>query len=61
MRETQDFDWRENREQIERQTALFDLPEHIVPHFLISFGYPADKPMERETFFDDSCVHMEQW
>jgi hypothetical protein len=46
---------------VERQTALFGLPEHIVPHSLIAFGYPADKPKEREPFYDASCVHMEQW
>jgi hypothetical protein len=45
---------------VERQTALFGLPEHIVPHSLIAFGYPADKPKEREPFYDASCVHMEQ-
>jgi hypothetical protein len=26
-----------------RQTALFGLPEHIVPYSLIAFGYPVDK------------------
>jgi nitroreductase len=48
-------------ERVERQSALFGLPEHIVPHSLIAFGYPADKPAERKPFYDASCVHMEQW
>lgn len=49
--------------KMEGQRKVFDLPENIVPHSLIAFGYP-----EKETGFNydkpefvDAIVHYERW
>lgn len=28
-------------ERVERQSRLFALPKHIIPHSILAFGYPA--------------------
>lgn len=50
-------------ERVERQRRLFNLPEEIVPHSVLAFGYPdpqADPPRERPEWEEDR-VHYEQW
>lgn len=50
-------------ERVERQRRLFNLPEEIVPHSVLAFGYPdpqADPPQERMEWEEDR-VHYERW
>lgn len=49
------------QEKIAVQRALFGLPEHIVPHSIIAFGYP-DGPMKvQPERYEESQVHFGQW
>lgn len=48
-------------DRVQRQMELFGLPEHIVPHSVLAFGYPAETPTERDEAYDPNCVHYEQW
>jgi len=48
-------------ERVHAQSRLFDLPEHIVPHSIIAFGYPAVPLSGPHRSYDDTCVHMERW
>ena len=35
-------------ERVEAQRKLFDLPEHLVPHSIIAFGWPDENPDKSE-------------
>lgn len=52
-------------ERVNNQAALFGLPEHIVPHSVIAFGYPAEGeapgPRPGRPEFEEDRVHWEQW
>lgn len=48
-------------DRVERQRALFDLPETVVPHSLIAFGYPADPEPTGRGFYEEDRVHMDKW
>ena len=52
-------------ERVENQAELFDLPEHIVPHSVIAFGYPAEDvpfgPRPDRPEWDEDRVHFETW
>lgn len=48
-------------DRVERQQALFDLPETVVPHSLIAFGYPADPEQKGRGFYEEDRVHMDKW
>jgi nitroreductase len=52
-------------ERVENQAKLFDLPEHIVPHSVIAFGYPAEDvpfgPRPDRPEWDEDRVHFETW
>lgn len=48
-------------DRVERQRALFDLPETVVPHSLIAFGYPADPELTGRGFYEEDRVHMDKW
>lgn len=46
------------------QHALFDLPENIVPHSILAFGYPADEnelELGSRCTYDEAKVHWEKW
>lgn len=48
--------------KIHAQAALLELPEHIVPHSLIAFGYPAEDPdRSRKPEWEADKVHYEHW
>ncbi|MBQ4577701.1 MAG: nitroreductase family protein [Clostridia bacterium] len=53
------------KERVDNQTALFGLPEHIVPHSVIAFGYPAEDvppgPRPGRPEWDEDRVHWENW
>ena len=48
-------------EKIAAQKALFSLPEHIVPHSIIAFGYPLAESTKQKQLYEDDRVHFEQW
>ena len=47
--------------RVEKQKALFGLPESIVPHSVIAFGYPADGGLEERDLYEEDRVHFERW
>jgi nitroreductase len=48
-------------DRVEKQAKLFDLPEYIVPHSLIAFGYPDEAPASRAPEWEEDRVHYEKW
>ena len=48
-------------EKIQAQTGLFDLPEDIVPHSIIAFGYPAGESKVQPDRYEEDRVHFEKW
>lgn len=49
-------------ERVQRQQALFGLPDTVVPHSIIALGYPAeDITQPRECRYEENRVHFEQW
>lgn len=47
--------------KIQAQKMLFDLPEHIVPHSIIAFGYPAQESTKEKLLYEEDRVHFEKW
>ncbi len=47
-------------ERVERIAKAFNLPENIVPHTVISLGYPAEAP-EAKSLYQAERVHYEKW
>ena len=37
------------------------LPERIIPHSLIAFGYPAQESTKEKLLYEDDRVHFEKW
>lgn len=48
-------------DRVKAQSELFSLPETIVPHSLIAFGYPKEANSEERDLYEDSRVHFERW
>lgn len=48
-------------EKMQAQKALFDLPDHIVPHSIIAFGYPAGDMKVQPDRFEEDRVHIGKW
>ena len=49
-------------DRVEKQAALFNLPETIVPHSILALGYPAEENKEpRESRYEENRVHFEKW
>lgn len=47
--------------KVDGQKALFNLPEHIVPHSIIAFGYPAQESTKEKLLYEENRVHFEKW
>lgn len=47
-------------DRVNRQKELFNMPDHIIPHSIIAFGYPDCEPEDRYVY-DESIIHREQW
>lgn len=47
--------------KMDGQKALFHLPEHIIPHSLVAFGYPEVKAEKGRGFYEEDRVHFERW
>ena len=50
-------------EKMTNQRETFQLPESIVPHSLIAFGYPDDEVsvQKEKKLWEDDRVHYEKW
>lgn len=49
-------------ERVEGLVKLFDLPETMIPHSIIAFGYPAeDKTGLPHPDYEEDRVHFEKW
>ncbi len=50
-------------DRVKAQAALFGLPETVIPHSVIAFGYPAEgEELTVRTHPDEpDRIHMEQW
>ena len=54
-------------ERVEAQRRLFGLSEHIVPHSILAFGYPAENPpapefpVREKPEWEEDRVHFEKW
>ena len=52
--------------KIKAQAKLFNLPDHIIPHSIIAFGYPKDETnfyniKEKKPELEENKIHMEKW
>lgn len=47
--------------KIQAQSEIFSLPDHIVPHSIIAFGYPVNDVFVERDLYDESKVHFERW
>lgn len=47
--------------RVKAQQALFALPEHIVPHSIVAFGYPETPESTERDLYDETLVHFEKW
>ena len=52
-------------DKVNAQKELFGLPESIVPHSIIAFGYPADKELNTRNIvkpeWEADRVHYQKW
>ncbi len=48
-------------ERVEKQKALFSLPDSVIPHSVIVFGYPAEEKTGEHPDYEESQVHFEKW
>ncbi len=48
-------------EKYEAQQALLGLPDDIVPHHIVAFGYPAQDTKVTKQKWEEDKVHYEKW
>ncbi|MCD7943759.1 MAG: nitroreductase family protein [Clostridia bacterium] len=48
-------------DRVENQRELFSLPENVIPHSVIAFGYPAEEKTGGHPDYEESQVHFEKW
>jgi len=48
-------------DRVDRQRALFHLPDHIIPHSILAFGYPAEETTTERDLYEEDRVHLEEW
>ncbi|MCC8150072.1 MAG: nitroreductase family protein [Lachnospiraceae bacterium] len=48
-------------DRVENQRKLFSLPETVIPHSIIAFGYPAEERSGEHPDYEESRVHFEKW
>ncbi len=49
------------KEKVEAQKRLFGLPEGIVPHSVVAFGYPKSTELSERDLYEEDRVHFEKW
>lgn len=47
--------------KVAAQKDRFGLPEHIVSHSIIAFGYPAQESTKEKLLYEEDRVHFEKW
>lgn len=47
-------------ERVEGLRKLFALPDTVIPHSILAFGYPDEIP-EAKGFYEENRVHVEKW
>ena len=47
--------------KMQAQSEIFSLPEHIIPHSIIAFGYAKVEKCEERDLYDENKVHFERW
>lgn len=47
--------------KIDAQKALFQLPEHIIPHSILALGYPKEESSKEKQLYEEDRVHFEKW
>lgn len=47
-------------ERVEGLRKLFELPDTVIPHSILAFGYPDETP-EAKGFYEEDRVHLEKW
>ncbi len=47
--------------KIRAQQELFNLPEQIIPHSIIAFGYPKEESTKEKLLYEADRVHFEKW
>ncbi len=48
-------------DRVENQKVLFSLPDSVIPHSVIAFGYPAEDKNDEHPDYEESQVHFEKW
>ncbi len=48
-------------DRVENQRKLFALPDTVIPHSILAFGYPAEEKNGVHPDYEESQVHFEQW
>lgn len=48
-------------DRVEKQRALFGLPDTQIPHSLLAFGYPKEPSQKEKQIFEPDRVHYEKW
>jgi nitroreductase len=48
-------------DRVEKQKKLFGLPDSVVPHSILAFGYPQEAMAEERELFEADRVHYEKW
>lgn len=48
-------------DRVENQRILFSLPDSVIPHSVIAFGYPAEDRNDEHPDYEESQVHFEKW
>ncbi len=48
-------------ERVENVTKLLSLPENIVPHSIVSLGYPDEVKDTEKRLYEEDRVHFNRW
>jgi nitroreductase len=48
-------------DRVRAQASLFKLPDTIIPHSLVAFGYQKDRILQERNLYEAACVHFEKW
>ncbi len=48
-------------EKMQAQKELFHLPENIVPHSIVAFGYPENTDFPLRDLYEEDRVHFGKW
>lgn len=51
------------QDRVQAQADLFHLPDEIIPHSIIAFGYPVDtnEQISERNLYEKDRVHFEKW